>query len=188
MISMSTPSGVVTTYILAKDGNRPFLMRRAFAEDAELEMLVKTDAISFPSSAKGVSAIEDILVRRFGLDYENVYTFCLSQPSLANRRHFPCHWLVGMSARNNGQVRVGCGRYDWYFGPDEECRVERLVIAIDVMKVLPAADVAASMNWLSSLPYRWCTPAEAIRDVPTIEGLAEIEAYLKQVRRLLPER
>jgi len=56
------------------------------------------------------------------------------------------------------------------------------------MKVLPAADVAASMNWLSSLPYPWCTPAEAIRDVPTIEGLAEIEAYLKQVRRLLPER
>jgi hypothetical protein len=188
MIGMSTPRDAVSTYILAKDGNRPFLLRRVFAEDAELEMVVKTDAISFPSSAKGASAIEDILVRRFGLDYENVYTFCLSRPSEADRRHFPCHWLVGMSARSNGQVRVGCGRYDWYFRSNKECHVERLVIAIDVMTVLPAADLAASMNWLSSLPYPWCAPAEAIRDVPAIEGFAAIETYLKQVCAISPEQ
>jgi hypothetical protein len=185
---MSTPSDAVSTYILAKDGNRPFLMRRAFAEEAELEMVVKTDAISFPSSAKGVSAIEDILVRRFGLDSENVYTFCLSQPPEANRRHFACHWLVGMSAKNNGQVRVGCGRYDWYFGPDKECHVEKLIIAIDVMKILPAAELATSMNWLSSLPYPWCAPNEAVRGIPAAAGFAEIETYLKQVRPILPER
>jgi hypothetical protein len=187
MIGMSTPPDAVSTYILAKDGNRPFLMRRVFAEDAELEMVVKTDAISFPSSAKGVSGIEDIL-RRFGLDYENVYTFCLSQPSEAHRRHFPCHWLVGMSAKNDGQVRVGYGRYDWYFGPDKECHVEKLVITIDAMKILPAAGLAASMNWLSGLPYPWCAPAEAVRDVPVIDGLAEIETYLKQVRPIPPEQ
>ena len=173
---MPTPSDAVSTYILAKDGNRPFLMRRAFAENAELEMVVKTDAISFPSSAKGVSAIEDILVRRFGLDYENVYTFCLSQPSDANRLHFPCHWLVGMSARNNGQIRIGCGHYDWYFGPDKECQVERLVIAIDVMKVFPATVLAPSLNWLSSLRYPWCTPDEVARNVPAIEGLRRLKS------------
>jgi hypothetical protein len=185
---MSTPSDAVSTYILAKDGNRPFLMKRAFAEDAELEMVVKTDAISFPSAAKGLSAIEDILVRRFGLDYENVYTFCLSQPSDADRLHFPCHWLVGMSARNGCQIRIGCGRYDWYFRPNEECHVERLVIAIDVMKVLPAAELATTMNWLSSLPYPWCTPDDAVRNVPAIEGVAEIEAYLRQIRPIVPDR
>jgi hypothetical protein len=185
---MSTPSDAVSTYILAKDGHRPFLMRRAFAEDAELEMVVKTDAISFPGSATGVSAIEDILVRRFGLDYENVYTLCLSRPTEANRLHFPCHWLVGMSARNDGQIRIGCGRYDWHFKPNSGCLVERLVIAIDVMKVLPAAELAASMNWLSSLPYPWCTPDEAVRTVPATEGFAEIEAYLKQVRPIVPEQ
>jgi hypothetical protein len=187
MVGMSTPRNAVSTYILAKDGNRPYLMRRAFAEDAELEMVVHTDAISFPSSAKGVSAIEDILVRRFGLDYENVHTFCLSQPSEDNRRHFPCHWLVGMSAKNNGQIRIGCGRYDWYFMPNRECHVERLVIAIDLMKIFPAVELAASMNWLSSLPYPWCAPDEAVRDVPTIEGFAEIAAYLRQVRPIRPE-
>jgi hypothetical protein len=188
MVDMSSPSDAVSTYIFAKDGNRPFLMRRAFAEDAELETVVKTDAISFPSSAKGVNAIEDILVRRFGLEYENVYTFCLSQPSRADRRHFPCHWLVGMSARNNGQIRIGCGRYDWYFSPEKACRVERLVIAIDVMKVFPATELAATMDWLSSLPYPWCTPDQAVRTMPAIEGLAEIKTYLSKVRPLLPGR
>ena len=185
---MSTPSDAVSTYILAKDGNRPFLLRRAFAEDAELETVVNTDAISFPSSAKGVGAIEQILVRRFGLDYENVYTFCLSQPSAANRRHFPCHWLVGMSARNDGQIRIGCGRYDWYFGSGQQCHVERLVIAIDVMKVFPAVALAASMDWLLALPYPWCTPDEAIATLPAIDGFAEVKAYLKQVRPILPEQ
>lgn len=185
---MSTPSDVVRTYILAKDGNRPFLMRRAFAEDAEVEMVVKTDAISFPSSAKGVSAIEDILVRRFGHDYENIYTFCLSYPSEANRRHFPCHWLVGMSARSDGQIRVGCGRYDWYFRSNRECHVERLVISIDVMQILPVSETAASMTWLSGLPYPWCAPDEAVRTLPPMDGFAEIETYLNQVRPLLPER
>ena len=35
---MSSPFDAVTTYFLAKDGNRPFLMRRAFAEGVELQM------------------------------------------------------------------------------------------------------------------------------------------------------
>ncbi|MBR1277971.1 hypothetical protein JQ624_25150 [Bradyrhizobium sp. AUGA SZCCT0283] len=183
---MITASDAVSAYILAKDGNRPFLMRRAFTNDAELEVIVKSDAISFPNSAKGLSALEDILVRRFGLDYENVFTFCLSRPSEANRFHFPCHWLVGMSARGDGQIRVGCGRYDWHFGKDG--RVEKLAIAIDCMTVLPAAELSASMIWLSSLPYPWCSPDQAIDGMPTTEGYAEIANYLKLAGPIAPER
>jgi hypothetical protein len=66
---------------------------KGFAADAELEMVVKTDAISFPSTAKSLSSIEEDLVRRFGVDYENVYTFCLSEPPEAGRSRFQCHWL-----------------------------------------------------------------------------------------------
>ena len=113
-------------------------------------MVVKTDAISFPSSAKGLAALEDILVRRFGLDFENVYTFCMAKPPEAECAHFACHLLVGMSARADGQIRVGCGRYDWYFGGQGQ--VEKLVIAVDVMKVLPADALASSMTLLSALP------------------------------------
>src|SRR5262245_51780003 len=110
---MLSPAEAISTYILAKDGNRPFLLRQAFSNDIALEMVVKTDAISFPSTATSLSAVEDILVRRFGVEYENVYTFCLSQPSETDGARFQCHWLVGMSARASGQpLRVGCGRYD----------------------------------------------------------------------------
>jgi hypothetical protein len=181
---MITASDAVSAYIFAKDGNRPFLMRRAFSDDAELEMDVKTDAISFPNSAKGLSALENILVRRFGLDYENIFTFCLSQPSEANRLHFACHWLVGMSARSDGQIRIGCGRYDWHFGQDG--RVEKLAIAIHCMTVLPASELSVSMTWLSGLPYPWCRPHEALRSMPTSEEFAEIATYLKQASPIAP--
>ena len=89
----------IQTYILAKDGNRPFLMRQAFANDCKLEMVVNTDAISFPSTADGLQAISNTLVSRFTADYENIFTFCLTRPTPAARENFTCPWLVGMSAR-----------------------------------------------------------------------------------------
>jgi hypothetical protein len=177
---MPTPADAVKTYILAKDGNRPFLISRAFAENAELRMVVKTDAITFPASAKGIGALEDILVRRFGFDFENVYTFCLAEPPEAACTHFACHLLVGMSAKDNGQIRVGCGRYDWHFGG--RGLVEKLVVTVEVMKVLPAEALGAAMTWLSALPYPWCGADEALKRMPALDGLAEIRACLKEVR------
>ena len=183
---MSSPFDDVSTYFFAKDGNRPHLMKRAFAENADLEMVVNTDAISFPESAKGLDAIEDILGRRFADDFENVNTFGLSQPTAANRHHFPCYWLVGMSAKNNGPIRVGCGRYDWYFTPDEWCLIEKLVITIEVMQVFPETELLTIMQWLSSLPYPWCTPEEAIRTMPSIDGLVEVEQYIREAPPISP--
>ncbi len=185
---MPSPREAVSTYFYAKDGNRPFLMRRAFAEDAQLEMVVNTEAISFPSSAKGVAAIEEILGRRFANDFENVYTFCLARPTDANRHHFPCHWLVAMSAKNNGPIRVGSGRYDWFFTSDARCLIDKLIITIDVMQVFPANELDRIMGWITSLPYPWCRPDEAASEMPCIEGLGSVERYLNEVRPILPER
>jgi hypothetical protein len=102
---MPSPLEVVSTYFHAKDGNRPFLMRHAFTEDAQLEMVVKTDAISFPSTASGLPELEEVLVRRIANDFENVYSFGLWQPAEANRRDFTCPWLVAMSARSCSRLR-----------------------------------------------------------------------------------
>ncbi len=175
---MLTPAEAVRTYILAKDGNRPFLMQKVFAFDAQLETVVKTDVISFPSTADGLSALEDILVRRFCIDYENIFTFCLSEPSVADRSRFQCHWLVGMFVKSTGQLPVGCGRYDWQF--HAAGKVRKLVITVDVMKVLPGSELDAAMLWLSSLPYPWCRPGEATNAIPAHEDLADIVAYLNQ--------
>ena len=183
---MSSPFDAVSAYFFAKDGNRPHLMRRAFTRNAKLEMVVKTDDISFPESATGMDAIEDMIGRRFANEYENVYTFGLARPTAAYRHHFPCPWLAGMSAKNNGPIRVGCGRYDWYFTEDQPCLVERLVITIDVMKRFPATRLEDLMTWLSGLPYPWCMPAQALNTMPDFDGLAVVERYLNDIRPLSP--
>lgn len=178
---MPSPLEAISTYFHAKDGNRPFLMRRAFAEDARLEMVVKTDAISFPSTASGLPELEEILVRRFATAFENVYTFGLRPPTEADRRHFTCPWLVAMSTRSDGALRVGSGLYDWQFSPDARCLVEKLVITIDVMEVLPASELGDIMGWITALPYPWCRPGEVVLGMPHLEKLAPVERYLRDL-------
>ena len=178
---MPSPLEAVSTYFHAKDGNRPFLMRHAFTEDAQLEMVVKTDAISFPSTARGLPELEEVLVRRIAHDFENVYSFGLRQPVEADRRDFTCPWLVAMSARSDGALRVGSGRYDWSFSSDARCLVERLVITIDVMEILPATELGSIMGWIGALPYPWCRPGEVVKGMPRLEALAPVDRYLKEL-------
>jgi hypothetical protein len=173
-------SDAISTYILAKDGNRPQLMKDAFAADCQLEMAVKTDAISFPSAAKGMEEMTRVLVTDFADQYENVRTFCLSRPGSDYLAHFRCDWLVGMSARQAGAVRVGCGSYDWHFGSDDDRRVQKLAIGIEVMCVLPAEDSQAIMRWLAALPYPWCSDVEAVERMPRIDALRPIKRFLKR--------
>jgi len=171
----------ISTYILAKDTNRPQLMKQAFAGDCELEMAVRTDAITFPSSAKGLEQITQVLVTNFGDQYENVRTFCLSRPNSDYPPYFRCDWLLGMSARQGGAVRVGCGHYGWHFGSDDDRRVKKLAIDIEVMCVLPAEGSKPIMQWLAALPYPWCSNVKARESIPAIDALQPIESFLRRV-------
>ena len=179
---MPGPADAIGVYIRAKDGNRPHLMRRAFAEAAALDIVVNTDSISFPASATGLDAITDILVRRFSHDFENVYTFCLASPPTPDGRRFVCDWLVGMTAKADGEIRVGCGSYDWHFRAGDRCLVERLQITIERMQVLPADGLDAITSWLSDLPYPWCPPEQATKSMPKLQGLWEITDYIVRHR------
>jgi hypothetical protein len=171
----------ISTYIQAKDTNRPQLMKQAFAGDCELEMAVRTDAISFPSSAKGLEQITQVLVTNFGDQYENVRTFCLSRPNSDYLPYFRCDWLLGMSARQGGAVRVGCGHYGWHFGSDDGHRVKKLAIDIEVMCVLPAEGSKPIMQWLAALPYPWCSNVKARESIPAIDALQPIESFLRRM-------
>jgi hypothetical protein len=112
-------------------------------------MVVRTDAISFPSSAKGLEQLTQVLVTNFGDQHENVRTFCLSRPNSDYPPYLRCDWLVGMSARQGGAVRVGCGHYGWHFGSDDDRRVKKLAIDIEVVCVLPAeGSKRLIMQWL----------------------------------------
>lgn len=171
----------ISTYIQAKDTNAPQLMKQAFAGDCELEMAVRTDAISFPSSAKGLEQITQVLVTNFGDQYENVRSFCFSRPNSDYPPYFRCDWLVGMSARQGGAVRVGCGHYGWHFGSDDDRRVKKLAIDIEVMCVLPAEGSKPIMQWLAALPYPWCSNVKALESIPAIDALQPIESFLRRM-------
>ena len=169
----------VHTYCRAKDGNRPHLLATAFADDAWLEWAVD-GALLFPHSvSQGREAITRSLVGHFGRTCENVYTFCLQRPGeQGSASQFSCDWLAGMSAKDSGQVRVGCGRYDWQFQHEPPHRVQGLKISVAVMKVLPPPALATVTEWLAGLPYPWCQAAAMAAAAPDLPALQPVLEHL----------
>ena len=167
----------IVAYIRAKDENRPYLMEHAFDRDAALAMVVKSDAISFPPITHGREAITQVLVRDFGRTYENVRTLCLCSPPESIETNFSCRWLVGMSAKDGGAVRVGCGLYNWSFRTEAPRVAKRLEITIDVMQILTANNLSAVTSWLFALPYPWCPIQTAFESAPWLEHLKPLRQW-----------
>ena len=166
----------IETYILAKDGNRPHLMSRAFAADAELVMDVKTDEISFPKNVRGVAGISATLVSEFAQRYENVYTFCTQTPADTSAA-FVCNWLVCMTEKGSGAARVGFGGYEWLCR-DDSGTIAKLTITIEEMKTLPSELGGPILEWASTLPYPWCPHDLPLQSAPNIREVQEIASRL----------
>lgn len=169
----ASPAASIAGYIRAKDGNRPHLLDAAFAPDATLRMVVQTDAIAFPPTSQGREAIAQTLVRRFNQTYENVYTFCLGAPPQADAESFSCDWLVAMSEKESGAVRIGCGRYDWVFDRASH-QVQALTITIAAMEILATDTLTPVIDWAASLPYPWCGIEAAAAVAPPIPGVLRV--------------
>ncbi|HEY2862015.1 MAG TPA: hypothetical protein VGK37_00165 [Casimicrobiaceae bacterium] len=175
---MGNIADCVLAYILAKDGNRPHLLDAAFTDDVELRMIVQTNAISFPPVSKGREALADTVVRHFNQTYENIYTFCLTNPPHETAKSFCCPWLVAMSEKQSRTVRVSCGRYDWSF--TDTGLACCLVITVRVMEVLPAEALKPVIGWVSPLPYPWCIAARAAQGIPALAGLRNFALALHE--------
>ena len=170
---MLSKTDAIQAYILAKDGNRPFLLNDVFTEDAVLQMDVQTDSIAFPSSVSGRSAIADTLVREFNQKYENIYTFCIADESVIEGNKFNCPWLVVMTEKRNGALRVGYGRYDWTFSLSDN-KVESLIITIKFMETDTAEAAPDMLNWASGLPYPWCDASVIFAKPPGNSALLQV--------------
>jgi hypothetical protein len=171
---------VVEAYIRGKDGNRPDVAAQAFASDARLTVRNVTAAVEFPAVTEGRDAIVDVLVTQFGKRYANVRTFCLARPA-PEATTFACDWLVGMTGRDDGSVRVGSGRYDWALDAAPTGCASELVITIDAMEVLPPALAPAILSWtMRSLTYPWSSAVEISDTAPAIEQLAPVLARLRR--------
>ena len=174
---------VLRTYVRAKDENRPFLMKEVFCETAVLETVVKTTAISFPAKSKGLATITDVLVRKFAKIYENIYSFYLEQPpQRAPLTSFSCDWIVGMSEKEGGKGRIGCGRYDWQFRRIEPRLADRLLITIEEMQIISAERFDIVLQWLADLPYPWCSAHTILETAPAIPELSRVLKYVDSQR------
>ncbi|SDV46454.1 hypothetical protein [Chitinasiproducens palmae] len=151
---MGALARAIETYIAAKDGNRPHRIGDAFEPDATLRMTVRTEAVAFPAVTHGASEIARILSSDFGRRYENVYTFCIGTPPASEVQALTCDWLVCMSEKDGGALRVGWGTYQWTLS--QAGRIADLHIVIEAMTVLPARRAAEVFRWAGALPYPWC--------------------------------
>ena len=176
-----THRNLVRNYIRAKDENRPHLMDKVFADSAILNMELKTKNIAFPSEVIGRDAITDVLVRRFSSSYENVYTYCLSDSLDDTSQQLFCKWLVIMSDKEDGSVRIGCGQYHWCFtgdvSPSLDPLVNRLTITIDHMSVLPSETQSQFLGKQNHLSYPWCDKNSVLEFLPSLTPLRPVRDF-----------
>lgn len=165
----------ISTYIRAKDGNRPWLMKLAFSPDVQLRMKVDNDNIDFPAQASGLTEVTDTLVRNFARENDNVFTFCLNDSLSVQGQQLNCDWVVFMTDRDTGRVRIGWGQYQWDFNNEEMPLIRRLEIRIEQMDLLPALDDDAVFSRICALPYPWLersTLLEQVKQTPCSDDLA----------------
>ena len=162
---------IINNYILAKDKNKPHLMKKCFCESAYLEMKVNTENISFPEKTSGLEAITDILVKNFHKNYQQISTFCISNSSKYEMDIFQCKWFVVMVEKESKNIKVGSGNYYWHFNLDNLLQVNALKIEIDDMVVLPSDLSRQLFTWTNSLSYPWCDSSSALKNMPNLDEL-----------------
>jgi len=174
----ATTRSLLRDYLRAKDENRVLFLRRGFAPDVSLIMGLNTDEISFPAQSLGVDAVAETLAVRFNQTYENIFTFYLAlPPDDATTEAFHCGWMVGMTEKATGNVRVGCGTYEWLFDL-EPYRVKGLRIIIEHMRNLPSSDADAVFDWLLAAPYPFADPRALAATIPAIDALSPVRTFL----------
>ncbi|WP_293268604.1 hypothetical protein [Neptunomonas sp.] len=162
---------LINQYIKAKDNNKPHLMNEVFAEQATLKMLVQTDNISFPAAVEGLGNITHTLVSEFNNKYENIYTLCFIDTVQQQDNNLSCRWVVCMTEKASGSLRLGYGDYLWSFTGHPHALVNGLTITIENMTLLPQELQPHVLSWFDQRPYPWVLSSELQTTVPNIELL-----------------
>jgi hypothetical protein len=163
---------LVSQYIKAKDNNKPHLMKSVFSRHARLEMIVQTGNISFPAKVTGVDKITQTLVCEFNTTYENIYTLCLTDTLQQIQNQLNCRWIVCMTEKTSGSLRLGYGDYQWSF-ENASGLANHLVITIEHMIILPQALQPEVLACFESLPYPWALSSELQAAMPDVELLTD---------------
>lgn len=163
----------IEAYIYGKDGNRPHLLEDAFSRNAELSIKVNSTNISFPEEVTGSEEISKILVTEFSQRFENVYTWCIGHPPKDAGTKFECKWLVCMTEKHSGALRMGFGTYRWQLCASAG-KVEKLAITIEQMHVLERKFSSSILSWAQRVPYPWCSVDLVISTIPEVPARVNI--------------
>ncbi|MED5621308.1 nuclear transport factor 2 family protein [Ideonella sp. BN130291] len=170
---------LIETYLQAKDGNRPHLMARAFAADATVNVASLRRTAAPPARLQGLEAITAALVSEVDQACENIYSFCLQRPDEPLKASaFTCDWLFVMTQRSSGDVRIGCGRYDWRFRFTDRWLVQRLDIVVAGIEVLPPSMWQAALAWVNTLGYPWSSSDEVLAYWPGEPRLDALKRFV----------
>jgi len=162
---------IVSNYLVAKDKNNPDLMSKSFTESAQLEMEVNTDDISFPKITYGLNEITNLLVRNFNKKFRDISTFCISDSVAYENGTFLCEWIVVMVEKESGEIKVGYGKYYWYFDTRTTLLADNLKITIDEMVTLTNDLESQLLSWSNELPYPWCNSDMVSQNMPRLVEL-----------------
>ncbi|SAK97820.1 hypothetical protein AWB80_07411 [Caballeronia pedi] len=165
MMSASSVRSLLEGYVRAKDRNQPELILDCFAADAELTFDIATDAIDFPRSVTGATAIARTLVTDFGERFERCRTYYVcAAPEVNADGICAMPWLVAMRQKDNGALRLGTGEYRWRIARmgDGSDRIAGLHIAIERMDTIDDPGSARLRSLQDTLSYPWLTPTELL--------------------------
>ncbi len=171
-----TRDHVLRTYLHAKDLSRLHLLAEAFTEDA-----VFTSRLNFAErwmddqTAAGLAQITETF-RGLGRGFENIYTVYTPESVETQGDELICRWLVGMSARDGGEVHVAWGDYRWRFAQD---RATRLDVVMEGAATLSPGRLREVMSWLRALPSIWCPGARLLSGAPQDPSLELMRAYFE---------
>ncbi|WP_321797676.1 nuclear transport factor 2 family protein [Caballeronia sp. J97] len=167
-ISITSVRSLLECYIRAKDRNQPELIFACFAADAALTFDIATDAIDFPRSVSGASAIAKTLVSDFGERFDRCRTYYMcAAPEVNADGVCTMPWFVVMRQKDNEALRLGKGTYRWRIArmDDGSDRIAGLHIAIERMDGFedPGADKLRALQAL--LPYPWLQRSDIHRSM-----------------------
>lgn len=167
---------VLTEYLAAKDEQRPHLMKQVFSDDAVFESRFEFDT-DFPTDGPSVGqkAVIDAF-RGLGAMMENIYTVCTVDSVDDAETTMSCGWLVGMSERATGRVRVAWGDYRWTFD-HHGTRATELIVTMKHMAFIEPEQLDAVMVWLRHLPSPWVSAEQLVGDAPAFDELAPMGRY-----------
>ncbi|WP_024955682.1 hypothetical protein [Sulfurospirillum arcachonense] len=166
---------ILEAYIKGKDEDKFQILENIYLDTAQLLFKIDSDNISFPSEVEGNKTIAKVLSKDFNQKYDNVKTYYLSDDFSKQK------WLVLMREKENENIRVGCGYYDWEFirQRDNELKIKSHTIYIHEMLNLNDKPLEYLLNMQKSFAYPWADKNRLIEVFEKFKELVAVTNYLK---------